>query len=151
MQGHAKSGHGRFMINIQQSTRLFVFRFLIEKDRMEIFRRNHLYRNSPGGNRALLQQQCLVQIMRSDEDIVRNHDDALSLARKAVEKTVEVKSEFRPGFPAALRPSAQIGEEQEQSASKNASLQKSAERAAAEHPDHMRNRQSHKSDHIRYS
>ncbi len=89
MQGHAKSGHGRFMINIQQSTRLFVFRFLIEKDRMEIFRRNHLYRNSPGGNRALLQQQCLVQIMRSDEDIVRNHDDALSLARKAVEKTVE--------------------------------------------------------------
>ena len=52
MQGHAKSGHGRFMINIQQSTRLFVFRFLIEKDRMEIFRRNHLYRNSPGGNRA---------------------------------------------------------------------------------------------------
>lgn len=89
MQSHAKSGHGRFMINIQQSTRLFVFRFLIEKDRMEIFRRNHLYRNSPGGNRALLQQQCLVQIMRSDEDIVRNHDDALSLARKAVEKTVE--------------------------------------------------------------
>ena len=49
------------------------------------------------------------------------------------------------------RPRGKIGEKQEESAGKNASRQKPAERAAAEHPDHMRNRQSHKSDHIRYS
>ena len=47
----------------------------------------------------------------------------------------------------SIPPCGEIGQEQKESACQNTPRQKFAECSAAKHPDHMRNRQSHKSDH----